>query len=230
MNSSEWQAEISARLSKVEERIQTACQKYGRRREEVTLIAVSKTKPIEAVLAAHACGQIDFGENYLQDALTKIACLPDSVLTWHFIGHIQSNKCRDIARDFAWVHTVDRLKIAQRLAKYAPQPVNVLLQVNQSGEPTKSGVTEVQLCGLAESVVNTDNIKLRGLMSIPAASDDFEQQRQVFRQLRTMLEDLNHKGHNLDVLSMGMTGDFEAAIEEGATIVRVGTAIFGERH
>jgi pyridoxal phosphate enzyme (YggS family) len=198
----------------------------------VTLVAVSKTRPATAIRSAYEEGQRDFGENYLQEALEKIAAFPGEALVWHFIGPIQSNKTRAIAEHFDWVHSVDRLKLARRLNDQRPPdmpPLNVCLQVNISGEASKSGVEPEALAALATSVAELPRLRLRGLMAIPAASDDPEQQRRPFRALREALERLRADGLALDTLSMGMTNDLEAAIAEGATLVRVGTAIFGPR-
>lgn len=199
---------------------------------EVHLLAVSKTFPAEAVREAYRGGQAAFGENYLQEALEKIAALRDLPLEWHFIGPIQSNKTRAIAESFAWVHSVDRLKIAERLSAQRPShlpPLNICLQVNVSGEESKSGVTPAEVAQLAQQVVHLPNLKLRGLMTIPSPATDREQQRAPFAQMQILLKQLNSQGMSLDTLSMGMTHDFPAAIMEGATIVRVGTAIFGTR-
>ncbi|ADE12983.1 YggS family pyridoxal phosphate-dependent enzyme [Sideroxydans lithotrophicus] len=199
---------------------------------EVHLLAVSKTFPAEAVREAYRGGQAAFGENYLQEALEKIAALRDLPLEWHFIGPIQSNKTRAIAENFAWVHSVDRLKIAERLSAQRPSqlpPLNICLQVNVSGEESKSGVAPAEVAQLAQDVAHLPNLRLRGLMTIPSPAADQEQQRAPFAQMRALLKQLNSQGMSLDTLSMGMTHDFPAAIMEGATIVRVGTAIFGQR-
>jgi len=205
----------------------------------VRLLAVSKTFPVEAVLEAVAAGQRAFGENYLQEGVEKIAAVaraqpapPDSPLEWHFIGPIQSNKTRPIATSFDWVHTVDRLKIAQRLSEQRPPemgPLNICLQVNISGEATKSGATPAELPELARQVAALPNLRLRGLMAIPEPQTDPLLQRAAFARLRKLGEDLRAGGLMIDTLSMGMSGDMEAAILEGATIVRVGSAIFGAR-
>jgi hypothetical protein len=198
----------------------------------VTLLAVSKTFPAEAVREAFAAGQRAFGENYVQEALDKIAALRDLPLEWHFIGPIQSNKTRVIAENFAWVHGVERLKIAQRLSEQRPAdlpPLNICLQVNVSGEASKSGVAPDEVLALAREVSSLPRLKLRGLMAIPAQADEVEAQRRPFAQLRELSQQLAAQGIALDTLSMGMSHDFAAAIQEGATIVRVGTAIFGVR-
>lgn len=198
----------------------------------VTLLAVSKTFPESAIRLAYAAGQRAFGENYLQESLNKISALNDLAIEWHFIGPIQSNKTRDIAENFAWVHSVDRLKIAERLSAQRPAnlaPLNICLQVNISGETSKSGITPNELPSLAQAVAKLPRLKLRGLMAIPAPSDDLAAQHLPFAQLRKLSEQLIESGLPMDTLSMGMSHDFSAAIAEGATIVRIGTAIFGAR-
>jgi pyridoxal phosphate enzyme (YggS family) len=203
-----------------------------RRPENITLLAVSKVFPADAVREAYHAGQSAFGESYVQEALDKIAALRDLLLEWHFIGPIQSNKTRAIAENFAWVHSIDRLKIAERLAAQRPQnqlPLNVCIQVNVSGEDSKSGVAPSEVLALAQAMAGLPQLKLRGLMAIPAPADDLEEQRKPFAQLRALMAQLNEQGLGLDTLSMGMSHDLEAAIMEGATIVRVGSAIFGER-
>lgn len=220
---------IAKNIAKVRTRIREAAQACGRDPESVGLLAVSKTKPAAAVREAHACGQRDFGENYLQEALNKQAELSDLALTWHFIGPIQSNKTRPIAEHFAWVHSVDRLKIAQRLSEQRPAhlpPLNICLQVNVSGEASKSGCAPKELPALAQAVSQLPNLRLRGLMTIPEPTSDVAQQHAACARLRQLRDDLNLE---LDVLSMGMSDDLEAAIAEGATWVRIGTALFGAR-
>jgi pyridoxal phosphate enzyme (YggS family) len=231
---------IAANLQAVEATITAAVEAAGRPRSTVQLLAVSKTFPAEAVLEAMAAGQRAFGENYLQEGVEKIAAVARAQPTpegepveWHFIGPIQSNKTRPIATGFAWVHTVERLKIAQRLSEQRPPemgPLNVCLQVNISGEATKSGATAAELPELARQVAALPNLRLRGLMAIPEAQTDPALQRAAFARLRQMAQDLRATGLTLDTLSMGMSGDMAAAIAEGATIVRVGSAIFGARH
>lgn len=223
---------IESNLQVVRERIVAAARAAGREPGEIALLAVSKTFAAGEVRAAHAAGQRDFGENYVQEATEKIAALSDLPLFWHFIGPIQSNKTRAIAEHFDWVHSVDRVKIAQRLAESRPagrQPLDVCLQVNLSGEQSKSGVTPEALRPLAEAVRTLPRLRLRGLMAIPEPGGDLSLQRRRFAGLRLLLEQLNATGFGLDTLSMGMSEDLEAAVLEGATIVRVGTAIFGER-
>ncbi|TFW32614.1 YggS family pyridoxal phosphate-dependent enzyme [Massilia horti] len=227
---------IAANLQAVEATIQSAVKAAGRPASSVQLLAVSKTFPPEAVLEAIACGQRAFGENYLQEALDKMRSVarlaPDIPVEWHFIGPIQSNKTRPIAANFQWVHTVERLKIAQRLSEQRPPemgPLNICLQVNISGEATKSGVTPAELPELAHQVAQLSNLRLRGLMAIPEPETDVAKQRAAFAQLRALYDSLCGEGLALDTLSMGMSGDLAAAILEGATIVRIGSAIFGAR-
>lgn len=220
------------RLQSVLHRIETACRDHKRAPESVTLLAVSKTRSSEELRQMAGLGIRRFGENYLQEALEKIALLADLDLEWHFIGPIQSNKTKPLAEHFAWVHSVDRLKIARRLSEQRPEhlpPLNICLQVNVSGEQSKSGITLEELPELAREVASLPQIHLRGLMAIPAPAADFEQQRLPFRAMRTALEQINREGLHLDTLSMGMSGDLEAAIAEGATMVRIGTALFGPR-
>jgi pyridoxal phosphate enzyme (YggS family) len=228
---------IAANLQAVEATIAAAAQAANRPASSVQLLAVSKTFPMEAVLEAVAAGQRAFGENYLQEGVEKIAAVanaqPDAALEWHFIGPIQSNKTRPIATSFAWVHTVERLKIAQRLSEQRPPalgPLNVCLQVNISGEATKSGATAAELPALARQVAALPNLRLRGLMAIPEAQTDPALQRAAFSRLRQLADSLRAGGLGIDTLSMGMSGDMASAILEGATIVRVGSAIFGSRH
>ena len=220
---------IAENIAKVGVRIREAAQASQRDCSSVGLLAVSKTKPAAAIREAHAAGLHDFGENYLQEALDKQTLLADLPLTWHFIGPIQSNKTRPIAEHFAWVHSVDRLKIAERLSAQRPAelpPLNICLQVNVSGEASKSGCHPDELLALAQAVTRLPNLRLRGLMTIPEPTDDVAQQRAAFARLRALRDGLNL---DLDTLSMGMSHDLEAAIAEGATWVRIGTALFGER-
>jgi pyridoxal phosphate enzyme (YggS family) len=220
---------IAENIAKVGARIREAAQASQRNPLDIGLLAVSKTKPAAAIREAHAAGLRDFGENYLQEALDKQAELADLPLIWHFIGPIQSNKTRPIAEHFAWVHSVDRLKIAQRLSEQRPAqlpPLNICLQVNVSGEPSKSGCTPDELPALAQAVTQLANLRLRGLMTIPEPTEDVAAQHAAFARLRQLRDDL---ALNLDCLSMGMSHDLEAAIAEGATWVRIGTALFGAR-
>ena len=223
---------IPGNLQHVRARIATACQRAGRGVEEVTLLAVSKTFGADAVRAAAAAGQRAFGENYIQEGVEKIAALRDLGLMWHCIGPIQSNKTRLVAEHFDWVHTVDRLKIAERLSAQRPAdrpPLNVCIQVNIDGGANKSGVAPGDALALARAVAALPQLKLRGLMSIPEVAPDFEAARAVHASARALFDQLNADGLGLDTLSMGMSDDLEAAIAAGSTMVRVGTAIFGSR-
>jgi len=228
---------IAHKLQAVDASIVAAAGAAGRARADVQLLAVSKTFPPEAVLEAVEAGQTAFGENYLQEALDKIdavsAALPGRRIEWHFIGPIQSNKTRPIAASFDWVHTVDRLKIAQRLSEQRPDALgalNICLQVNISGEASKSGGTEAELPALARAVAQLPRLRLRGLMAIPEPETEVTRQRAAFARLRRLFEALRADGIALDTLSMGMSADLGAAIAEGATIVRIGSAIFGSRN
>jgi pyridoxal phosphate enzyme (YggS family) len=220
------------RLRRVQQQIAEALARSRRPAGDVTLLAVSKTRTASDIRALYLAGQRCFGENYLQEALGKMAQLEGFDIEWHFIGPIQSNKCRDLARHFSWVHSVERLKIAQRLSEQRPAtlpPLNVCLQVNVSGEASKSGCSLDELPRLAAAVAALPRLRLRGLMTIPAPCDDPERQRLPFRTLREALERVRGKGLALDTLSMGMSADLGAAIAEGATLVRIGTALFGSR-
>ena len=222
----------SQRLSRVQVRIAQALAAAGRDAAAVRLLAVSKTFDAAAVRELAACGQRAFGENYVQEALDKQQALRDLALEWHFIGPIQSNKTRPIAENFSWVHSLDRLKIAERLSAQRPAdlpPLQVCIELNVSGEASKGGVSVAELPELAEAVAVLPGLHLRGLMAIPAPAADQAAQRAAFRQVRQAFDALVARGHALDTLSMGMSADLEAAILEGATIVRVGTALFGER-
>jgi len=225
---------IDDKLTKVTERIQQAALAAGRNPQTVRLVAVSKTQSADAVAEAYACGQRRFGENYLQEAVEKHAALLHlKDIEWHFIGPIQSNKTRPIAENFAWVHSIDREKIARRLSEQRPadlRPLQVCLQVNIDDESTKSGVSLEELPALAHAISQLPRLQLRGLMTIPSPTNDTAQQRVAFSKLRLALVNLQAQGiAGLDTLSMGMSGDMEAAIAEGATLVRVGTDIFGAR-
>jgi len=225
-------SDIADNLDRVRERIARAEQRAGRPAGCVTLLAVSKTQAAPAVRAAYAAGQRQFGESYVQEALAKMDALGDLEAQWHFIGPIQSNKTRSIATRFDWVHSLDRLKIAQRLSDQRPEgraPLQVCLQVNISGEQAKSGADPAEVPELAAALAAQPRLRLRGLMAIPAAQTDPHRQRTAFAGLRRLQEDLLRGGLPLDTLSMGMSGDLEAAILEGATLVRIGTAIFGQR-
>jgi pyridoxal phosphate enzyme (YggS family) len=223
---------IPANLQAVKARIAAACAAAGRDVGEVALLAVSKTWPADSVRQAAACGQRAFGESYVQEALAKISALADLDLDWQFIGPLQSNKTRAVAEHFTWAHGIDRLKIAERLSQQRPAglpPLQVCVEVNVSGEASKSGVTVAQAPDLCRAVARLPRLRLRGLMAIPEPTDDVALSRSRFRALRQLKDRLNGDGLSLDTLSMGMSDDLEAAIMEGATIVRIGTAIFGSR-
>lgn len=221
---------ITERFKQIRKQISEAELVCNRQPGSVLLLAVSKTKPAEDIAAAYQAGQRHFGENYLQEALRKQQELGAYDITWHFIGPIQSNKTKALATYFDWVHSVDNLKIANRLSEQRPAhlpPLNICLQVNISDEPSKSGIALAELPQLCEQVAKLPNLKLRGVMAIPAPQDDFEQQRQPYKTLYQAVAKL--KQPRLDTFSFGMTGDLNAAIAEGSTIVRIGTALFGER-
>jgi hypothetical protein len=223
---------ISDALIKIKQRIIEAAQQFDRSPSDIQLLAVSKTRSVSDIVSAFKCGQYCFGENYLQEALGKIEALYNYPLEWHFIGPLQSNKTRLIAENFDWVQSLDKLKHAQRLSAQRPDhlsPLNVCIQVNLSGEAQKSGVHLADLPVLAPIVAQLPGLRLRGLMTLPAVSHDFEQQRIPFRALYSAYQQLQESGLALDTLSMGMTNDMVAAIAEGATLVRIGTGIFGER-
>lgn len=225
-------ADYAARLHAVLSRIRAAEQRFQRPPGAVRLLAVGKTQPAAAIAALAAAGQRDFGENYFQEALDKMTELATLELEWHFIGPMQANKTRGIAEHFAWVHSVDRLKIAERLSAQRPDhlpPLNVCLQVNIDREPTKHGLDEAELAEVAHAVATLPRLRLRGLMAIPAPAAEFTAQRRPFAQLRKLRERLADAGLVLDTLSAGMSDDLEAAIAEGATLVRIGTALFGSR-
>ena len=234
------QQQVQASLNRVNERISAAAQAVSRDPASVTLLAVSKTFGADAVAAAARCGQRNFGENYVQEGVDKIEQIRrraenDPALTglrWHFIGPLQSNKTRPVAESFDWVQSIDRLKIAERLSAQRPPtmaPLNVLLQVNISGEATKSGASPAELPALAAAVAALPRLSLRGLMAIPEPEADPTRQRVPLAALRVLFDDLRQRGFALDTLSMGMSADLEAAVAEGATLVRIGTAIFGAR-
>ena len=227
---------ISNNLQAVRAHLTEAASKAGRDPEEISLLAVSKTFDANSVVEAAHAGQYSFGENYLQEALEKMLqlriLLPENALEWHFIGPIQSNKTRPIAENFSWVHSVDREKVAARLSEQRPAnlpPLNICLQVNISGEASKSGVLPKEAVALAKKIAILKNVRLRGLMAVPEASDDPLEQRRAFGQLRELKQQIEAEGIALDTLSMGMSGDMDAAIAEGSTMVRIGSAIFGKR-
>ena len=223
---------IASNLQAVRDAITAAAGEAGRHADEVCLLAVSKTFPTDALREAYLAGQTRFAESYVQEALDKIAALHGLAIEWHYIGPIQSNKTRAIAENFSWVHSVDRFKVAERLSGQRPAhlpPLQVCLQVNISREASKSGVAPDEAEALARAIAKLPNLTLRGLMAVPAPGDDFTAQRLPFARLRKLRDQLNQQGLQLDTLSMGMSHDFAAAIAEGATMVRIGTAIFGNR-
>ena len=224
--------DLAANLASTRQRIETAALRYSRRPDTVNLLAVSKLQSVATVRAAFELGQIEFGENYLQEALPKIAALADRGLIWHYIGQIQSNKTRSIAESFSWVHTVDRLKIAHRLSEHRPSALgvlNVCIQLKLAEEEGKGGVDPTEALTLAKAVAAMPGLKLRGVMCIPPPKDTFDEQLELFREAERIFLQIRNAGIEVDTLSMGMSGDLDAAIAAGATIVRVGTAIFGER-
>lgn len=224
---------IVSNLQAVKTRIAEAAKAAGRLPESIELLAVSKTWPLDCVLAAAEAGQRTFGENYVQEGVDKAIATVNRDLTWHFIGPLQSNKTRLVAEHFAWVHSIERLKVAQRLSAQRPTtlpPLQVCVQINVSGEASKSGCAPDEALALCQAIARLPGLQLRGLMAIPEASDDRAAQRAPFRQLRQIYENIQANGLPLDTLSMGMSHDLEAAVAEGATIVRIGTAIFGERN
>ena len=225
--------DIGHRLSEIRRQIENAERQFKRIPGSVQLLAVSKSQPVEKISTAFGQGQHHFGENYVQEALDKIKVLQHLPICWHFIGHIQSNKTGEIAEHFSWVHSVDRYKIAKRLSDQRPdnfKPLNICIQVNLDSEATKGGVEPAELSSLAQQVAGLPRVVLRGLMLIPAPRDDFDDQRDIFRRLCVCYKQLNSTGFKLDTLSMGMTDDYRAAIAEGATMVRIGTGIFGQRN
>jgi len=225
-------SKIRHNLQIIGSEIAQSCEAADRQSEEVKLLAVSKRHSVDAIREAYAVGQRAFGENYVQEMLEKSQALTDLVIEWHFIGPLQSNKSKDVAAIASWVHTIDRIKIARRLSEQRPDhlpPINVCMQVNVNEEANKSGVSLSELAALAEAVAKLPNLKLRGLMAIPESTADPVKQRENFAQLAIAQEKLKAAGYLLDTLSMGMSGDMDAAIAEGSTMVRIGTAIFGSR-
>ena len=223
---------VTENLRKIRDLLHFAAIEASRDPADVRLLAVSKKQPLEKIREAYAAGQREFGENFVQEGVEKIAAMDKDDITWHFIGHLQSNKTRVVAENFDWVHTIDKLKTARRLSEQRPDglpPLNVCLQVNVDDEESKSGVTPEALPDLAAACAKLPNIRLRGLMCVPAIREEPDAQRMPFAALRELAEKLRTDGVDTDTLSMGMTADFRAAILEGATIVRIGTALFGER-
>ena len=224
---------IIANLDKIRAQIQQFEQQYERKTGSVRLLAVSKTRPSEEIILAAEAGQLEFGENYCQEAIEKIQVINKPDLIWHFIGPIQSNKTKLIAEHFDWVHTVDRIKIAKRLNQYRPEnkpPLNICIQINISQESSKAGIHINDLDAFIDEIGEFERLSVRGLMALPAPANNLLEQRRPFAELRTRFEALNGKVPELDTLSIGTSQDVEAAIAEGATIVRIGTAIFGPRH
>ena len=223
---------IEKNLADIRARIEAAATRAGRDPATISLLAVSKKKPHDDIRFAHGLGQTAFGENYLQEALEKMQLLADLNIEWHFIGAIQSNKTRSIAEAFDWVHCIDRLKIARRLSEQRPPdmpPINACIQVNLDQESSKAGVAIDEVAELAAGMRDLPGLRLRGLMTIPAPRTDFDEQRRAFARIAAALEPMQQLGIDCDTLSMGMTQDMEAAIAEGSTLLRIGTAIFGER-
>ena len=223
---------VTENIANIETQLAQSAIRAGRRPGTVRLLAVSKKQPLDKVLEAADAGQRDFGENFVQEGLEKIRAAGRKDLVWHFIGHLQSNKTREVAESFDWVHSVDRRKIAQRLNDQRPAhlpPLNVCIQVNVDSEPAKSGARPEEVLDLARAISGMPRLRFRGLMCLPAIRDGFAEQRKPFAALRALAESLTEAGVTNDILSMGMSDDFEAAIAEGANIVRIGTAIFGSR-
>ena len=223
---------VTENLRKIRDLLAKAAVDAGRDANSVKLLAVSKKQPVSSVLEAIQAGQRDFGENQVQEGLEKIATIANDELIWHFIGHLQTNKTRAVAEHFDWVHSVDRLKTAERLSRQRPDnlgDLNVCLQVNVDAEDSKSGLSPAAVPELAAAVVDLPRLKLRGLMCLPAVREDFEAQREPFSRLHRLADQICASGIRTDTLSMGMSGDYRAAIFEGGTIVRLGTAIFGAR-
>lgn len=224
---------VTENLALIRDLLATAAADAGRDPASVRLLAVSKRQPVSAIYDAAAAGQIDFGENQVLEGLEKIKTVADSSLQWHFIGHLQTNKTKAVAEHFDWVHSIDRLKTVERLSLQRPaslDDLNICLQINVDDEPSKSGIAVTDAADLARRVVDLPRIRLRGLMCLPAIRDDFESQRKPFARLRHLADQLRAGGIPTDTLSMGMSGDYRAAIFEGATIVRIGTAVFGPRN
>lgn len=225
-------SDLHERFRHVHNRIADAEKRFGRVPDSVRLVAVTKTWPVDVIRAAIQLGQLDFGENYVQEGLDKIRELNNPSLDWHFIGRLQSNKAKDIAEHFTWVHSVTSFDHAQRLARFRTalrRPLNVCIQINISADARKAGIAPSQASALAASLAALPNLHLRGLMALPEVEADFSRQRNIFSQVRKLFDQICAEGLNLDTLSMGMSDDLEAAIAEGATLVRVGTALFGTR-
>ena len=227
-----YMTKIRDKLQIIGAEINKVAQQYQRKADDIQLLAVSKRHPVEAIQIAYESGQSSFGENYVQELVEKAQSLSELNISWHFIGPLQSNKTKQIAEVADWVHTIDRFKIAQRLNNQRPEglpPLSICIQINISGETSKSGVAANDVEALASQIAKLPHLRLRGLMVIPAPSNSFEEQRATFAKVSQIKDQLNQQGYKIDTLSMGMSGDMEAAIAEGATIVRIGTAIFGSR-
>lgn len=227
-----YMSRIAENLTQVRQQLRKSAENAQRNTADITLLAVSKTRPADDLRIAYQSDQRHFGENYLQESLDKINELSDLAIVWHFIGPLQSNKTKAVAENFAWVHTIDRLKVAQRLSKQRPSdlaPLNICIQVNISEEESKSGCLPFELTRLAQDISQLPNICLRGLMAIPKATDDPAEQLAAFAKMKSLQLELQAQHPHLDTLSMGMSGDMDAAVSQGATIVRIGTAIFGKR-
>ena len=223
---------VTENLRKIRDLLAETAENAGRSRDSVKLLAVSKKQPVNAILEAVSAGQTDFGENQVQEGIDKITEIADPEITWQFIGHLQTNKTRPVAEHFSWVHSVDRLKVARRLSEQRPESLgdlNVCVQVNVDDEASKSGASLDEAADLAAAIVDLPRLRLRGLMCLPAIREDFEEQRQPFRRLWELGDQLRSAGMPIDTLSMGMSDDYRAAIYEGSTIVRIGTAVFGPR-
>jgi len=224
---------IAKNLAQIQHNILIYCKKYQRNPGDIQLLAVSKTRPASSVRSAFNAGQQLFGENYLQESIEKINHLSDLAIQWHFIGAIQSNKTRELAENFSWIHSVDRIKIAQRLSKQRPvtlPPLNICLQINLNQESSKSGLNIDEVEPVLNEIISLPSIRIRGLMAIPIKADKLIEQRENFAQMKCLFQTLQKKHPQMDTLSMGMSNDMEAAIAEGSTILRVGTAIFGARN
>jgi pyridoxal phosphate enzyme (YggS family) len=224
---------LANNLNAVRQQIAQIAQQHQRNSDEICLVAVSKTRSVQEIRTVAALGQLHFGENYVQESVDKIAEITDIELVWHFIGPIQKNKTKLIAENFSWVHSVDRDSVAIRLNNQRPPTLpalNICLQINIDNEDSKSGITPAELLPLAETIQQLPNLKLRGLMAIPSASLEFDQQSTAFQKMAHLLAELKQHGMKVDTLSMGMSNDYEAAIACGSTMVRIGTAIFGPRH
>lgn len=225
-------ASVADNLANIKREITATAVQYHRDPSKIALLAVSKQQPIEKIIAAYEAGQRKFGENFLQEALKKITFLSDYDIEWHFIGNIQANKTRKIAENFTWVQSVSRMKIAERLNAQRPNglpPLNICIEVNVSEESTKSGILPHQVISLAAIIDKMENLQLRGLMAIPMATSDQAQQKLLFKKVYDLQQELIHRGYKLDTLSLGMSQDFKMAIAQGSTMVRIGSALFGQR-